>query len=69
MSRLRKLISNSSTCFTNGFDFLRHVALLLNELESTVSVLLFSASGRILTFKDRVLINGVKETNSATYES
>lgn len=52
---------NSLTCFTNGFDFLRHVTLLFNELESTISILLFSASSWILTLKDRVLINRVKK--------
>lgn len=42
MSRLRSLILNSLICFTNGFDFLRHVKMLFNELESTINVLLFS---------------------------
>lgn len=60
MSRLGRLILNSSTCFTNGFDFLRHVTVPFNELESTINVLLFSAGIWVLTLKDRVLINRVK---------
>lgn len=37
--------SNSLVSFTSSFNFLRHVNMLFNELESTVNVLLFSRLG------------------------
>lgn len=60
MSRLRSLILNSLICFTSGFDFLRHVKMLFNELESIINVLVLKASSWVLTFMDIVLINRVK---------
>lgn len=57
MYRLRRLILLSLIVyFSNGFDFHMYVKMLLNELQSTINVLLFSKLvAGFLTLKDMVL--------------
>lgn len=57
MYRLRRLILlNLIVYFSNGFDFHMYVKMLLNELQSTINVLLFSKLvAGFLTLKDMVL--------------